>query len=87
MFNIHKTTLPWAREAAKLAPKWQRQIWLTYNNLAIFASCEEDIPKEQIREALFIAIKTSALSQKEGSSYFVSAEDWLKLIEDLRGRL
>ena len=84
-FDVNKTTLPWAREAAKMADKSQRQIWLTYTNLEIFASCKEEIPKEFIDEAISIAIETSALKHSEDGDYVLKSGDWENLLKKLRG--
>ena len=86
-FDINRTTLPWAREAAKMAAKSQRQIWLTYTNLEIFASCKEEIPKEFIDEAISIALRTSALKQSDDGAYVIKSGDWGNLIDMLMEKL
>lgn len=84
-FDINKTTLPWAREAAKMADKSQRQIWLTHAALESFAACEENIPKEFIDEAIGIALRTSELKHSEDGDYVLKSGDWDNLIKKLRG--
>ena len=83
-FDVNKTTLPWAREAAKMAAKSQRQIWLTHAALESFAACEEKIPKEFIDEAISIALRTSALKHSEDGDYVLKSGDWENLIKKLR---
>ena len=86
-FDINRTTLPWAREAAKMADKSQRQIWLTYTNLEIFASCKGKIPKGFIDEAISIALRTSALKQSDDGAYVIKNGDWGNLIDMLMRKL
>ena len=83
-FNVKKTTLPLAREAAKMADKSQRQIWLTHAALESFAACEKKIPKEFIDEAISIALRTSALKHSEDGDYVLKSGDWENLIKKLR---
>lgn len=85
-FDINRTTLPWAREVARMEPKTQRRIWFTHAALASFASCEEEIPKSLIEEAINIAIKTSALKQSEDGDYGLKSGDWADLIKELRDK-
>jgi hypothetical protein len=86
-FDVNKTTLPWAREADKMADKSQRQIWLTHAALESFAACEEKIPKEFIDEAISIALRTSALKQSEDGAYVIKSGDWGNLIDVLMRKL